>query len=93
MQKFSYIDKREVFQPEYSQPPILTSPHFLWVVNDVIIIPAFVEMLGSCVGLFLIAVLYEGLKVGRELLQRRMAPSRGKGGEVFSIKTFKVSAG
>ena len=31
---FSYIDKREVLQQEYSQPPILPSPHFRWVVND-----------------------------------------------------------
>ena len=33
MQKFSYFDKREVLQQEYSQPPILPSPHFLWVVK------------------------------------------------------------
>ena len=30
----SYIDKREVLQQEYSQPPILPSSHFRWVVND-----------------------------------------------------------
>ena len=30
---FSYIDKREVLQQEYSQPPILPSPHLRWVVN------------------------------------------------------------
>ena len=30
---FSYIDNREVLQQEYSQPPILPSPHFRWVVN------------------------------------------------------------
>ena len=29
----SYNDKREVLQNEYSQPPILPSPHFRWVVN------------------------------------------------------------
>ena len=34
MQWFSYIDKREVLQQEYSKPPILLSPHFWWVVND-----------------------------------------------------------
>ena len=28
-----YIDKREELQQEYSQPPILPSPHFRWVVN------------------------------------------------------------
>ena len=31
IQKF--LDKREVLQQEYSQLPILPSPHFLWVVN------------------------------------------------------------
>ena len=30
---FSYIDKREVLQQEYSQPTILPSPHFRWVVK------------------------------------------------------------
>ena len=30
---FSYTDKREVLQQEYSQPPILPSPHFRWVVD------------------------------------------------------------
>ena len=34
MQCFSYLAKREVFLPEYSQPPILPSPHFRWVVNE-----------------------------------------------------------
>ena len=33
MHWFSYLDKREVLQQEYSQPPILPSPHFRWVVN------------------------------------------------------------
>ena len=33
MQSFPYLDKREVLQKEYSQPPILPSPHFRWVVN------------------------------------------------------------
>ena len=33
MQYFSYIDKREVLQQEYFQPPILPSPHFWWVVK------------------------------------------------------------
>ena len=33
MQHFSHFDKREVLQQEYSQPPILPSPHFRWVVN------------------------------------------------------------
>ena len=33
MQWFSYLDKREVLQQEYSQPPILPSPHFRWVVK------------------------------------------------------------
>ena len=33
MQKLLYIDKREALQEEYSQPPILPSPHFLRVVN------------------------------------------------------------
>ena len=33
MQWISYLDKREVLQQEYSQPPILPSPHFRWVVN------------------------------------------------------------
>ena len=33
MQNFSYLDKREVMQQEYSQSPILPSPHFRWVVN------------------------------------------------------------
>ena len=34
MQLFSYFDKREVLQQEYSQRPILPSPHFRWVVNN-----------------------------------------------------------
>ena len=29
-----YLDKREVLQQEYSQHPILPSPHFRWVLND-----------------------------------------------------------
>lgn len=29
------------------------------------------EMVGACVGVFLLAVLYEGLKIGREVLLRR----------------------
>ena len=33
MQKLSYLDEREVLQQEYSQSPILPSPHFQWVVN------------------------------------------------------------
>ena len=33
MQKFSYIDKREVLQNEYSQPLILPSPQFWWEVK------------------------------------------------------------
>ena len=33
MQLLSYFDKREVLQQEYSQPPILPSSHFPWVVN------------------------------------------------------------
>ena len=33
MQWFSYLDKREVLQQEYFQPPIRPSPHFWWVVN------------------------------------------------------------
>ena len=34
MQSFPYVDKREVLQQEYSQHPILPSPHFWWVVNN-----------------------------------------------------------
>ena len=33
MQWFSYHDKREVLQQEYSQLLILPSPHFRWVVK------------------------------------------------------------
>ena len=33
LQKFSHFGKREVLQEKYSQPPILPSPHFQWVVN------------------------------------------------------------
>ena len=33
MQWFSYLDKREVLQWEYSQPQILPSPHFWRVVK------------------------------------------------------------
>ena len=33
MRWFSYLDKREVLQQEYSQAPILTPPHFRWVVS------------------------------------------------------------
>ena len=33
MQWFSYLDAREVLQQEYSQPPMLPSPHFWWVVK------------------------------------------------------------
>ena len=29
----SFLDKREVLQQEYSQPPILPFPHFWWVVK------------------------------------------------------------
>ena len=32
MQWFSYLDKREVLQQEYSQPPILPPPHYWFVV-------------------------------------------------------------
>ena len=32
MKKFSSLDKKGVLQQEYSQPPILPSPHFRWVV-------------------------------------------------------------
>ena len=35
MQWFSYLDKREVLQQEYSQSQILPTPHFRWVVNHV----------------------------------------------------------
>ena len=31
--QFFYLDKREVLQREYSQPLILPSPHFRWVVS------------------------------------------------------------
>ena len=33
MHYFSDFDKREALQQEYSQPSILPSPHFRWVVN------------------------------------------------------------
>ena len=33
MQYVSHLDKKGVLQQEYSQPPILPSPHFRWVVN------------------------------------------------------------
>ena len=33
MQYFSHIDKSELLQHEYSQPPILPSLHFWWVVQ------------------------------------------------------------
>ena len=33
MQLLSHFDKRVVLQQEYSQPPILPSAHFLWVVK------------------------------------------------------------
>ena len=33
MQYFSYLDKNEVLQQEYSHHIILPSPHFSWVVN------------------------------------------------------------
>ena len=33
MHHFSYLDKRKVVQQEYSQPPMLPSPYFRWVVN------------------------------------------------------------
>ena len=36
MQYFSHLDKREVLQHEYSQLPILPSPHFRYVVNMVL---------------------------------------------------------
>lgn len=29
------------------------------------------EMVGACIGVFLLAILYEGLKIGRETLLRR----------------------
>ena len=32
MQYFTHLEKREILQQEYSQPPILPSPHFRWVV-------------------------------------------------------------
>ncbi|XP_037547779.1 high affinity copper uptake protein 1 [Nematolebias whitei] len=36
-----------------------------WLINS----PG--EMVGACIGVFLLAVLYEGLKIGREALLRR----------------------
>lgn len=34
--------------------------------------PLFIlEMVGACIGVFLLAVFYEGLKIGREVLLRR----------------------
>ena len=33
MEYFSYTDKREVLQQEYSQSPILPCPPFRWVVK------------------------------------------------------------
>ena len=33
MQRFVYLDKMEVLPQEYSQPLILPSPHFRWVVK------------------------------------------------------------
>ena len=38
MQTFSYLDKREVLQQDYSQPQILPSAHFWWVVSRHIIV-------------------------------------------------------
>ena len=35
MPQLSYFDKRNVVKQEYPQLPILPSPHFRWVVNDV----------------------------------------------------------
>ena len=37
MQYFSYLDKREVLQQEYSQPQILPCPYFLSVENENIV--------------------------------------------------------
>ena len=33
MQYFLHLDKRKILLQEYSQPPILPSPHCRWVVN------------------------------------------------------------
>ena len=33
VQHFSHFDTRELLQQGYSQPQILPSPHFQWVVN------------------------------------------------------------
>ena len=41
MPKFSRFDKREVLQQEYSQPPILPSPHFRWVVTTHDVCPLY----------------------------------------------------
>ena len=38
IQKFTYLEGREVLQQHYSQSPILPYRHFLWVVNIQIII-------------------------------------------------------
>lgn len=35
------------------------------------------EMLGSCIGILVLAILYEGLKVGRELLHNHYARKQG----------------
>ena len=48
-QLYSYVDKREVLQQEYSQPPTLPSHHFRWVVKDVITLTVSVSYSSSIV--------------------------------------------
>ena len=37
MHQFTYLNTREVLQQEYSQLPILPSPHFRWEVEQVLL--------------------------------------------------------
>ena len=52
MHHFLHFNKREVLQQEYSQPPILPSPRFLWVVNLIYYPPGVRSMKYCCLGVF-----------------------------------------
>ena len=54
------------------------------------ILSPILAMIGSCIAIFLMAVLYEGLKVFREIVQRRKVKFYAK--KLWNGKTTKISS-